>query len=113
MLGPEQQVGRRRTIEAEAALARLVQGHERQRGLGLRGSHGVAHAHAEAGQRLMQEVAEHVLPQHPHELAVRAQARGGHRDIGRRAAGILLEGAGLAFDRRLGQQVDQHLAETD
>ena len=100
----EQQIGRRRTVEAEAALPLCIESDERQRGLGGIGADDVVGTDTVLGQAFGQEVAEHVAAQHADELRLRAQPRGSHRDVGRCPAGVLQERARrVRIGRRLRQ----------
>lgn len=114
MRGPEQQVGGRRPVEAETALAVFVQRHERQRRLRLASPHDAVRGDAHRRQAVEQEVAEHVLAQHAGEVHVGTQSSRRHRHVRRRTARVLQEIArSLRRCGRLGQHVDQGLAEAD
>ena len=111
----EQHVGARVAVEHELALAIGAERHEGERGAGLGREPGRAAIDAGSGLGLGQEMAERIAADLAHEGARRAEAGEADRDVGRRAAGRLLERRGFdqagPADGRY--EVDQQLAETD
>jgi hypothetical protein len=110
----KEQVGRRRPVEAEAALALGIERNEGQRRLRLGRAPHAADVDAGRLQLRREHVAEHVLAEHADEAGLPAQPRHRDRDVGRRAARVFQELARLARPRRRSRQhVDQGFAEAD
>ena len=114
MIGAKQQVGRRWSIEAEAAFAFGIVRYKCECRVGHAGTCNVLGANALMLQTVEQKVAKAIIAQHAGKARFAAEAGDGYRDVSGRAAGkrheLLRESALIVAPR---MKVNQRLTKTE